>query len=41
VEINNATYLIDAASGYRREEAKKMCESMNMTMVTFEGDSTK
>jgi hypothetical protein len=43
VEINNATYYIDALpeSGYSRDEAKKVCESVNMTMISFEGDEQK
>jgi hypothetical protein len=41
VEIDNATYYIDALSGYKRDEAKMTCESMNMTMISFEGDEQK
>jgi hypothetical protein len=36
VEIDNATYLIDTLTGYTRDDAKIMCENLNMTMVTFE-----
>jgi hypothetical protein len=41
VEIDNATYYIDALSGYTRDEAKMTCKSMNMTMISFEGDEQK
>jgi hypothetical protein len=30
VEIDNATYLIDTLTGHRREDAKEMCENMNI-----------
>jgi hypothetical protein len=41
VEIDNATYYIDAVNGYSRDEAKMVCESVNMTMISFEGDEQK
>jgi hypothetical protein len=41
VEIDNATYYIDALTGYSRDEAKLLCESVNMTMISFEGDEQK
>jgi hypothetical protein len=41
VEIDNATYLIDTFVGYHRDDAKIMCESMNMTLLSFEGDEQK
>jgi hypothetical protein len=40
VEIDNATYYI-GTFGYSRDEAKMACESMNMTMISFEGDEQK
>jgi hypothetical protein len=41
VLIDNATYYIDAFVGYSRDEAKMVCESVNMTMISFEGDEQK
>jgi hypothetical protein len=41
VEIDNATYYIDAVTGYSRDEAKMACDSMNMSMISFEGDEQK
>jgi hypothetical protein len=41
VEIDNATYYMDAFTGYSRDEAKMVCESVNMTMISFEGDEQK
>jgi hypothetical protein len=36
VDINGTSFFIDIHSGYYRDEAKAMCESLNMTMVTFD-----
>jgi hypothetical protein len=41
VEIDNVTYFIDGFTGYKRDDAKIVCESMNMTMISFEGDEQK
>jgi hypothetical protein len=40
-DIDNATYYIDTLTGYSRDEAKMACESLNMTMISFEGDEQK
>lgn len=42
MEIDNSIYFIFADNlGYHREPAKVVYESMNMTMISFEGDEQK
>jgi hypothetical protein len=41
VVIDNATYFIDTATGFRRDNAKLACESLKMTLISFEGDRQK
>jgi hypothetical protein len=41
VQIDNVTYYIDTLARYKRDEAKMVCESVNMTMISFEGDELK
>jgi hypothetical protein len=40
VDIDNTTYFIDI-TGIHRDDAKSVCESVNMTMISFEGDEQK
>jgi hypothetical protein len=41
VIIGNATYFIDMVTGFYRDDAKKACESLNMTMIRFEDEEWK
>jgi hypothetical protein len=41
VIIDNATYFMDMVTGFHREDAKTTCESLNMTMIRFEGEEQK
>jgi len=41
VEINNQTYYIDTVIAYLRDDAKTICESVNMALLSFEGDQQK
>jgi len=36
VDINGTTYFIDSVNYLYRYEAKAQCESMNMTLATFD-----
>jgi hypothetical protein len=40
-EIDGVTYLFDTLTGFRHDEAKRMCESNGMTLLTFEGGEKK
>jgi hypothetical protein len=40
IEIDNKTYYIDI-TGIHRDDSKTVCESVNMTMISFEGDEQK
>jgi hypothetical protein len=41
VLIDNKTYFIDMQQLYFRDDSKITCESMNMTLIRFEGDQQK
>jgi hypothetical protein len=41
VEIANATYFIDTITGFHRDDAKTMCATMDMTLISFEADEQK
>lgn len=42
VDIDNATYFFEIVTGFHhRDDAKTTCESLNMTMIRFEGEEQK
>lgn len=41
MEIDNATYYIDGMSKSHRDDTKAICESLDMTLVNFEGGGQK
>lgn len=36
IDINGTSFFIDTINSYLRDEAKTLCESIDMTMVTFD-----
>lgn len=39
--IDDATYFVGANANVHRDDGKILCESMNMTLISFESDAQK